>query len=158
MSIGYNFNKQVNSDKLTKEILVEELPLLFINTLGDTVSVVMEEELTNEEIDVLSDIIINHTTTDLEVIIKNKILAAMDFGRNLMAQYGAQNVLAGYNVTQIQTIMEATEKVQAALNTGSLYVALNEIENIEPDGVLITQATLDNFRHKIQDYLEIPRT
>lgn len=90
--------------------------------------------------------------------VKGRILSAMSFGQNLMAEYGAENVLAGKTTAQVQSIMEQTGKIQTAFLSGSLYVALNEIESVVPDGTLITQATLDNFRHKIQDYLGIPRT
>jgi len=92
------------------------------------------------------------------VYVTGKILNAVSFGRQIMAEYGAQNVLAGFNTTQIQTIMATTGNVQSALLSGSLKVALAELATITPDGVLVTQATLDSFRHKIQDYLGVPRT
>jgi len=82
----------------------------------------------------------------------------MSFGQQIMAEYGAKNVLRGLSVAQVQSIMALTSDIQSALLSGSLYVALDEISQIIPDGILITQTDMDDFRHKIQDYLGIPRT
>lgn len=90
--------------------------------------------------------------------VKNKIINAMNFGRDLIAEYGAQNTLSGYTIDQIRQIVIATAGVQAAISTGSLYVALDELTKVVPDGVLITEAKLAFFRNRIQDYLGMPRT
>lgn len=90
--------------------------------------------------------------------VKAKIQAAMDFGRDLMAEYGAKNVVAGKTTVQIELILNTTANVKAALDTGSLYVALEKLADIEPDGITITASEISDFRNKIQDYLEMPRT
>lgn len=156
----YDYTKTANHDKLCREIeaSASNFPCSHVDLFGDALSIFMTRDLTDDEMAALDTLVANHTTTDSATYIKNKILEAMDFGRNMMAAYGAQNVLAGRSVADIQTIMSSTSKVQAALLTGSLYVALTEIANITPDGTLITQGTLDSFRHQIQDYLGIPRT
>jgi hypothetical protein len=100
----------------------------------------------------------NNSTPDMHSVVQGKILAAMAFGQNLMASYGATNVLSGYNVEQIQFIMAKTAMVQSALLSGSLYVALDELSKIEIDGTIITGVRITEFRNKIQDYLGIPRT
>jgi len=98
------------------------------------------------------------TSTIMINTIKNKIINAMNFGRDLIADYGAQNTLSGYNIEQIKSIVVATAGVQAAISTGSLYVALDELTKVVPDGTLITEAKLAFFRNRIQDYLGMPRT
>lgn len=159
MATTFNYTKTINSDKLKAQILLANLPILHINCSGtNAITIVMNENLTEEQVEVLDDIVTNHTTTDTQTYVRNRILAAMDFGRNIMADYGATNVLAGRTVEQIQTIMSQTGSVQAALLSGSLYVALDELAQIEPDGTLITEDTLTTFRHKIQAYLGIPLT
>lgn len=100
----------------------------------------------------------SYTSIPIEEVIKRKILAAMEFGRNLMAEYGSQNVLAGFTLEQIQDIMARTSKVQAALSTGSLYVALVELDAVETDEVVVTTARITECRNKIQAYLGIPLT
>lgn len=94
----------------------------------------------------------------IEIKIKNKILAAMDFGKNLIAEYAASNILSKFKIEQIQYIVQQTMAVQIALNTGSLYVALDELSKIPIDDLIITIDHITEFRHKIQDYLGIPRT
>lgn len=95
------------------------------------------------------------TATD---IVKAKILAAMEFGRSVIAEEGAKNTLSGYSLAQIKDIMARTTNVQNALNTGSLYVAIDELALVQTDETLITPAKLTVVRNKIQTYLGIPLT
>lgn len=90
--------------------------------------------------------------------VQSRISAARIFGIGLVTQYGATNVLAGKTTEQVQQIMQITGKVVVALNTGSLYVSIAELDAIEPDGVLISTSQITFFRNKIQDYLGVPRT
>jgi hypothetical protein len=154
----YDYTKTVNFTKIVNEFKTSALPFDHCDCFGDSLSVFMTRDLADGEKTTCDNIVSNHTTTDMAMYIQGKILAAMDFGKNMMSAYGAQNVMAGLTVSQVQTIMEMSAKVQTALLSGSLYVALIEINNITPDGTLITQTTLDNFRHNIQDYLGIART
>ena len=94
----------------------------------------------------------------IQAQVKNKILNAMKFGEDLIANYCVENVMRGLSVAQIQDIMIRTQQIQTDLYAGSLYVALDDISKINPDPILIRQSTLDNFRHQIQDYLGMPRT
>jgi len=94
----------------------------------------------------------------LQALIQKRVFAAMEFGRVLMSQYGASNILAGFNMEQIKDVMARTVKLQAAIQSGSLYVALDELAALETDEVVITPARVTVFRHTIQDYLGIPRT
>ena len=90
--------------------------------------------------------------------VKNKIVNAMAFGRDVMAEYGAQNVVAGYSLAQIQQIIIATSEVQAAIITGSLNVALDALSRVPVDGTLITTDKITFFRNKFQDFLGLPHT
>lgn len=87
-------------------------------------------------------------------IIKNKILGAMEFGKDLIAEYGASNVISGFSLEQIQAIMTRTSKVRGALNSGALYVALSELDLIQTDDYLITTDKITQVKSKIQTYLE----
>lgn len=160
--IRYSYIKVVNTDKLEAEIKLTNLPYCYLETVGaDRVYIWMSEELSNGQELILTNLINDHS---IEIVIqpaelvKQKILAAMSFGRGLIAEYGASNVLSGYSIEQIRDIMNRTYKVQNALNTGSLYVALTELDNIETDDSVITEEKILHFKHKIQDYLNIPRS
>lgn len=155
--MNYPYTKTINPDKLTVEILAAALPLVSISALGTSVNILMSRSLEWNEEAALADLVTNHTTTDMATYIKGVILRAASFGQGVMAEYGASNVLAGLTLAQIQSIMAKTSKVQAALQSGSLYVALAEIALIERDEVM-TEERITVFRNKIQDYLGIPRT
>lgn len=81
-----------------------------------------------------------------------RIKAAMTFGINLMAEYGAQNVVSGKSVADIIALSTKLAKLQSLLQSGSLYAALQEIEELETDS-LLTQVTKDQFKVKIRKYL-----
>lgn len=156
----YNYTKNIKADLLESEIISSGLiDIEYINTVGDEVFIFFNEELSEEQKILLDSVVSLHTESmPLQLIIKNKILESMDFGRNLMAEYGASNVIAELSLEQVQYIIDKTLKLQAALNTGALYVALTELDLLETDDVVITTAKITEFRHKIQDYLGIDRT
>lgn len=88
------------------------------------------------------------------------ISQAIYFGNQLVIEFAAQNVLMG--ITQAgmtATVRAVTGSVMLALQTGSLYDAIQECRDIAPsdmDGVFITEARLLTFVHKIETYLGIP--
>lgn len=157
---SYTFNKPYTLEKLNNEIAAADIPMISMDLVSDTMFVINTSvQLTNSQQLALNQVVASHVkTTDLVNIVADKILAARAFGTRVIARYGASNVLAGYSIEVIQDIMIKTTKVQAALNTGSLYVAIQEINNIQPDGVYITDAKLKAVRNEIEDYLQIPRT
>lgn len=156
----YPYTKSYSLDKLTEEISGAGIPMISMDLLSPTQFVINTAvQLSNSQVGTLNAVVAAHiATSSLQDQIANRILAARNFGIRLIALYGAQNILSGYNLEQIQFIMEKTAKVQAALNTGSLYVAISELNLIEPDGVLITTEKIKSFRNLIEDYLQIPRT
>lgn len=156
----YTYNKQYNLDKLVKEIESAAIPMISMDLISDSEFVVnTANQLTNSQILALNGVVAAHTlTTNIQDVVAAKIMAARDFGTRLIAQYGAQNVLSGYSIEIIQDIMTKTAKVQAALNTGSLYVAIQELNSVETDDTIITAAKIKVFRNQIEDYLQIPRT
>jgi len=84
--------------------------------------------------------------------ISKRILAAMDVGKQMIADYGALNVLAGYDSTQIATIATALAPLQALLLSGSLKTALAWLEAFTPTD-LITQDTINVFADRIRNFL-----
>lgn len=102
----------------------------------------------------------NTTPTQISMneLVKSRIRAARGFGQDLIYQYGTYNVLSGFTVEQIQSIMSRTLKLVAALTTGSLYVAIEELNALELDDTIITETVVTQYRNKIEDFLGIPRT
>lgn len=83
---------------------------------------------------------------------KNAVLRAMSFGQNLMAEYGAKNILRGYTTAQVRQIATDLAGIQALLLSGSLYSALEDIAAFTPTA-LILQSDIDEFTAKLQTYL-----
>jgi hypothetical protein len=154
----YEYIKTVEPSKLQGELIDQALPVIGISTEGTAVKIETSSMLSDIDKTKMDAYVYAHNPVDMTVYVAEKIINAMQFGRKIMAEYGASNVLAGLTVDQVKSVMQTLSGVQAAILTGSLYVALDEIAAITPDGTLITQAKLDKFKHKIQDYLQIPRT
>lgn len=156
----YNYVKAINADKLDVELKHSSLPYVYLETVGDKVKLWMRVDLTSEQVSSLDSIMESHTTLEMVdpgAIVRDKIVKAMEFGRNFIVSYAADNIMAGYSLADIQKILERTTTITTALTTGSLYVALDELNKLQPDE-LITEATITKYRHKLQDYLNLPRT
>jgi hypothetical protein len=85
------------------------------------------------------------------------ITAAMGFGRRLIAEFGASNVIAGLTPAQISSVAARAVNVQLLLMSGSLYTAIAAMNAIQTDAIL-TPALLKKYRNKIEDYLGVPQT
>jgi len=155
---NYTLTKDANLDKLTVEIKAVGLPLSCINGNDSSLEIVMITELDEAQQSQLATVITAHQKVTAAEVVKAKILAAMDFGRQFTAEYGASNVLAGLTLAEVEYMMEATAKLQQALLTGSLYVALVELARLPTDDTIITVAKVTEARNKIQTYLGITLT
>lgn len=88
------------------------------------------------------------------VVVKARILEAMEFGKQLMAEFGASNVLAGKTTAQIAAISDKLAVVQARILSGSLYAALSAIDALEADANVSAEAIAE-FKLKIEIFLGI---
>lgn len=95
------------------------------------------------------------------------VQAAMDFGQALTVQYATQNVMAGITQAgQTQAVLTYTTNLYNYLSTGSLYVAISELENMIADtsetkaalAPFVTNDILYTYLNQIQGYLDIPLT
>lgn len=89
---------------------------------------------------------------DISKMIGEKIKKAMDFGKQMMIEYGTKNVMRGYNVDQTRAVAIKLSELQALLMSGSLYCVRQAIMDMVPD-VFVTQADKDEFLTKINSYL-----
>jgi long-subunit fatty acid transport protein len=94
------------------------------------------------------------TGVSAQKYIATRITAAMDFGKKIMAEYGAANVYSGKTVAEVKTIATKLSTLQALLLSGSLYAALDEIDIITSDS-LVTDQVKAEFKAKIRKYLGI---
>jgi hypothetical protein len=94
---------------------------------------------------------------DLVAIQVTKIKQAMTFGHNLIAEFGAGNVIAQLTPIQVAGVAQKLLNVQLLLLSGSLYTAIAALQGLVPDAILTT-AVIKNYTNQIQTYLEIPLT
>ena len=90
---------------------------------------------------------------NIEIIIEN----AIQFGHKLVVKFAAENVLLG--ITQAgktKEVRESTATIVSALQTGSLYDAIDECRNVpaeDKDTTFVTDARLLGFVNEIEAYL-----
>lgn len=158
----YNFTKEVNARKLNKEIMSSAISSQFVSltTSGDDVNIETNAVLSSPDETILNDLITNHTTSDTSQIIESSIQAAVEFGEKLMIEFSTENVLMG--ITQAgktKAVLDYLTSVKNAVDTGSLYVAMDEIDALIAAGIpvdldpFVTQTRLETFKQKIVDFL-----
>jgi len=149
----YEYSKDINSDKLNREVkAILGNIITGVRTNGIQVFIDVSRELDLVEWDVLSGLVTAHSPFDVNAHVSNKIIKAMDFGKSLMVEFGTRNVIAGLTTPQIQALIHKVMPLISALNTGSLNVAIEEIDTIEPDEIL-TAETIAVYRAKIVAFL-----
>jgi hypothetical protein len=94
---------------------------------------------------------------DVVAMVAKSITAAMNFGRGLMAEFGAANVLKRLTPAQVAGVAQKLLNVQLLLMSGSLYTAISAMNAIVPDAVL-TAEVIKVYRNKIEEYLGVPPT
>lgn len=85
--------------------------------------------------------------------IKNAIARSKVFGDDLIAEFGAENIALGYDTATIATISSELFEVQLALQSGSIYVARQKIDEYPTNGTWLTQTRKDAYLAKIDAYI-----
>jgi len=91
-------------------------------------------------------------------VVQGQLAGAQDFGNSIILQFAAENYLGGYSTTDLNTVLTTLTGVMQALQTGSITIALQRLEALEPDGQIITVARLTEYRNILQAYLGMPLT
>jgi hypothetical protein len=147
----YTYTKSVNPSRLAAE--VPQTNFSHIET-NDTTVHIHYTDATDES--ALSAVVTAHVAVTTEDVVSAAIARAVVFGQGLILEYATSNVIAAFSLEQIKDIMTRTAAVQQALNTGSLYVAMDALDNIETDETLITPTRVLEFKNKIETYLGLP--
>lgn len=148
-SICTEYDGMVATEEKLEIILLSynEADIIRIDAYWDSLTVESENELNQYE---------------LRESVQNIISKAMDFGKQVMVEFSAENVLMG--ITQqnkTKQVITFLNDVKNAMDTGSLYIAIDEIDKIVNLGIpeelspFITEERLMIFKQKIQSYLEI---
>lgn len=150
----YKFVKNVNLDQLKDEINSSSLKstITSVQINGTVISVTCNVELNEVQSNQLRDIIIKHNASSQ--IVEDKVVSAMDYGRQLIIQFASRNIMAGLTEAQILQLVLQLKDIQMLLLSGSLKTALTAIQMIKPS-VILPQSVLDEFAQKLKTYLGI---
>lgn len=130
-------------------------PVDNIDISGVVLTIACSRDLTKREEDILYKTITSYNpTSPLEKKIQSRISSAMDFGKQIMVEFAAQNVMRGITIDQVNKITNKFAHIQLLLLNGSLYSALQEIQNLKPDD-WVRQQDIDTFVKKIKTFLGI---
>lgn len=92
---------------------------------------------------------------DPRILAKERVIKAMEFGKDLMADYAAYNAVSGLNSAQIIGIAQLLAPVQSLLLAGSIETAKAILQSLSPDESLgLTQSVKDAFLNKMQEFLD----
>jgi hypothetical protein len=144
----------VNLNKLTKE-LVAISGLSSLTHSSSLLTIIYSRDLDISEQTQVGTIVNNHTSIDSVANISIAISNAIDFGKQLIIEFGIENILLGVTTTQIKVMLVQLEKVLSLLMSGALYTAIEELEIIIPDLVL-TQQRINYYNNRIRTYVGLP--
>lgn len=160
--MDYIFEKQeVRIEKLQKEIEDLSIEASFGVSFSPPELVIHSSiELDGSQYDQIEDVVSNHTVDLTQDEYITKIIdEASEFGMKVIMDYVKENVSLG--ITQLgltNHIRKTCWQIGDALRTGSLYDAIYEIKQLDPndfDQVILTPARILNLRNKIEEFLEI---
>lgn len=158
--IKVKYTKDVHAPALRNEVLaINETSLggKFtdnISIAGNEVCIELSEELTAPEEVALNNVVAAHSKQNalIKKGVEEAIDKAMEFGKKLIIEYGAQNVIEGKTTAEVKQIAVKFAELQNLLMSGSLYAARDAMDDITPDA-LVTQETIDDFKAKLDAYL-----
>lgn len=89
--------------------------------------------------------------------VEQAVRAAITFGNELIVQFSTENIMLGITADGMtKTVRQNMSEITNALIIGSLYDAIDEVDNIPEsakDGKYITDERLQKYKAKIQEYL-----
>jgi hypothetical protein len=154
MDYTYTYDKPVNPSKLDRELKSSSLASSYkgLYTVGTAVNVVFSVDLPQLSINDLDALVNGHNVVDQEAFVAGKIHKAKEFGANLVVEFGTRNILAALTTAEITEMMITLEPVISALGTGSLNVAVSEMDKITPTA-LIPIELITEYKTKILAFL-----
>lgn len=153
----YSYIKFVAPDVLSIQFKVAGIGAVIrsIDATKSMVTIQVTRPLTEDEQKILYTVVANHVNPTISLdVAKARVSAAMDFGKQLIIEFSATNVVKGITVAQVKQLSGQFAGIQLLLMNGSLYSALDAIQGITPNS-LITQDEINYFANKIMDFLGI---
>jgi len=153
--MNYLYTKVNAPEKLIKELYASSVGSLLKNIViqGALVEIETENPLAAADEATLLSVIQAHSSEipDMEILVKNKIYRCMDFGKEVIAEFAAQNVVLGVSDAQMKQISIDFAEIQNLLLSGSLRIAKQEIDTLQ--STLVTEGRRAYFSNKIAKFL-----
>jgi hypothetical protein len=154
---SYSFTQKIDHpDVLTLAIQSSTIApsLAYIEIPGDgTVLLWFSDVLSDEDQTTLTSLMASYVDALPNSTVQiNKMYKDIQFGLDLIAQFGAANRSANLSTTQIIQISQQLAPLQSLLLSGSITTALAAIQNMTPS-TLLPQATINSYVQQMQAYL-----
>lgn len=159
--VQYTYTKQVQSERLMDEVFAAGLTgVHHIDTSGTAVLIYFQGGLSAPQKATLDTVVANHQLTTTKEMVQTIIFNAIAFGSQLTKDFVTDNVMLGITQRGLTGhVRRMFREIKDCMDTGSLYDAVTEIKNLDPDGfdnVIVTPARVLAFRNKIETYLNVP--
>ena len=153
--------KPVDGEKIKKAILESSVSTLFKGMTYDDggdgeLIIYTTEEPTASQMQVFDQIVEDHdgTTPDPTLDYKKKVLQVMEQGMELIAEFGAENVVMGLSAEQMGGLVQAYAPVIGLLQTGSGYLARDTFAMIPANEAIgMPQDRKDRYINKMNAML-----
>lgn len=141
--MNYNFLKNINPDKLQREIQALFETFEYLNTEGENITLVFNSELTTEQVALLNSAVSSHSPIDEYKERVNAILAKQYLASEFLAGFYAQNS----DEKNDQFYTEFFDVI-LRLREGDYTSAIDKLGNKVPSD-FFTQSDIDDLISKI---------
>jgi hypothetical protein len=88
--------------------------------------------------------------------IQKRLDEAKKFGQTIIDDVTTENIYNQYTSMEVMYIAQKLSKIQMLLLSGSLYLALAELEAMQAEPPLLAKARIDRYIYRIRSFLGLP--
>lgn len=164
--IGPDENGNYQFKGYPRTVLAEFIEERLDPDTGEITEVIVEREVVEntplENIQGILDLVLLYQPSMQKLAVFKRVEAAKTFGQGIISEFATENIMLGITQAGKTTdVRRATADIMSALQTGSLYDAMEEIKRVpfeEKDDTFLTNDRLLKYLHRIEEYLDIPKT
>lgn len=98
----------------------------------------------------------NYEELEAKAKIQRRLDEAKKFGQMIIDDVTTENIYNQYTSMEVAYIANKLSKIQMLLLSGSLYLALAELEAMQEEPPLLTKARIDRYIYRIRNFLGLP--
>lgn len=151
----YSYTRHVVPELLTREIKASAVGQYFNSLSFDGTTVNIDSNtLTGSQVATLDGVVAAHADDPTLLVYEKAVDDAIEFGEDLIKEYGLKNIMRGYTATQIVTVANDLSLITNLLRSGAIETAKSQILAFVPTAEVV-QADKDEFLTKIDAYLGV---